>query len=290
MEITIKAPAKINLYLEVLNKRADGYHEVEMVMQTVSLYDKIVVKKKNDRKIKITSNKQIINDVEKNTAYIAAKKFFEYTKLLNKGLEIKIQKEIPIGAGLAGGSSDAAAVLCGLNKLFECKLTLKELIYIGSQVGADVPFCIVGGTQLATGIGTTFVSLPKIPDCKIVIVKPDFSISTQEAYQACDKFIDEQRQDINNIKAALESKDIEKISKNIYNRFEEVMNLPEVMQIKRVLNRGGAINSCMTGTGSAVYGIFEDEAKAIRCRDDLSKNYKEVFIVSPLNQGCYCDY
>lgn len=283
MEITVNAPAKINLYLDILNKRSDGYHDVEMIMQTVSLFDKITIKKSNKNGIFITSNYNFDVDVKKNTAYIAAEKFFEHIKLTDQGICINMQKQIPVGAGLAGGSSDAAAVLIALNELFERKLSKNELVAIGEKVGADVPFCIFGGTMLATGTGTTLSPLPSLKNCHILIVKPPFSVSTKLAYQASDQFPCEKNKSINNIIAAIKSNNLKDTAKNIYNRFEKVLNFDEIAKIKNILNENGALNSCMTGTGSAVYGVFEDEEKAIYCKKILSKNYKDIFLVSPIS-------
>lgn len=281
MEITVNAPAKINLYLDILNKHNDGYHEVEMIMQTVSLFDKITIKKSDKKGIIVTSTYNFDEDIKKNTAYIAAEKFFEYTKLINPGICIHIQKQIPVGAGLAGGSSDAAAVLIALNTLFECNLSKVELATIGEKVGADVPFCIFSGTKLATGTGTALSTLPPLKNCHVLIVKPTFSISTKLAYQASDQAPLEKNKSINNIISAIKSNNLRDTAKNIFNRFETVLNFDEVTNIKNILNKNGALNSCMTGTGSAVYGIFEDKEKAIYCKNFLSKNYKDIFLTAP---------
>lgn len=281
MAITVNAPAKINLYLDILNKRNDGYHEVEMIMQTVSLFDKITIKKSDKKGIILTSTYNFDEDIKKNTAYIAAEKFFEYTKLINPGICIHIQKQIPVGAGLAGGSSDAAAVLIALNTLFECNLSKCELANIGEEVGADVPFCIFGGTMLATGTGTTLSPLPPLKSCHVLIVKPTFSVSTKLTYQASDQTPREKNKSINNIISAIKSNNLRDTAKNIYNRFETVLNFDEVTNIKNILNKNGALNSCMTGTGSAVYGIFEEKEKAIYCKNLLNKNYKNIFLTAP---------
>ena len=280
MEITVNAPAKINLYLDILNKRNDGYHEVEMIMQTVSLFDKITIKKSDKKGIILTCTYNFDEDIKKNTAYIAAEKFFEYTNI-NPGICIHIQKQIPVGAGLAGGSSDAAAVLIALNTLFECNLSKGELANIGEKIGADVPFCIFGGTMLATGTGTALSPLLSLKNCHVLIVKPTFSVSTKLAYQASDQTPREKNKSIDNIISAIKSNNLRDIAKNIYNRFETVLNFDEVTNIKNILNKNGALNSCMTGTGSAVYGIFEDKEKAIYCKNLLNKNYKDVFLTAP---------
>lgn len=280
MEITINAPAKINLYLNVLNKRKDDYHNVEMVMQTVNLFDVITIKKTNKTEITLTSTYNFKNK-EENTAYIAAKNFLEYINLKNEGIHINIQKKIPLGAGLAGGSSDAAAVLLGLNKLFECNFTKNKLAKLGEKIGADVPFCIFGGTMLATGIGTILSPLPPIKNCYFVIVKPKFSISTKTAYQSLNNILSKKNKSIKNIISAIKSNNLKTISKNIYNKFEEVIKNEELSQIKNLLNNKGALNSCMTGTGSAIYGIFDNKEKAIYCKKVLDKYYKESFLVIP---------
>lgn len=281
MEFTISAPAKINLYLNILNKRCDGYHEVEMIMQTVNLFDEITINKSETRGIFFTSTYKFNEDLQENTAYIAAKKFFEYTNLTNSGICIHLRKQIPVGAGLAGGSSDAAAVLIGLNKLFNCKLSKNELSEIGKKVGADVPFCIFGGTMLATGIGTDLSHLPPLKDCHILIVKPNFSVSTQEAYQASDKFSCEENLSVTSIISAIKSRNLKATAENIYNRFETVLNFDEVSKMKNILNENGALNSCMTGTGSSVFGIFESEKEAICCKNIFAEKYKDVFLVNP---------
>lgn len=287
MEITVNAPAKINLYLNILNKRDDGYHNVEMIMQSVSLFDKVTISMALHPHISLTSNYKFPGVIQKNTAYIAAKAFFEYTHINNCGINIHIEKKIPTCAGLAGGSADAAAVLVALNDLFSCNLSKCDLALLGKNVGADVPFCLVGGTMLATGIGTSLLPLLNIPDCYIIIVKPNTFVSTKDAYKLADELPFNKKESVNKIISAIYKHDIHTISKFLYNRFEEVMSLRENDRIKCLLKEHGAINSCMTGTGSAVFGIFDDEKDARDCKHILGNYYKEVFLVKPLKTGCY---
>ncbi len=288
MKVIVNAPAKINLYLDVIKKRKDGYHEVNMIMQSVSLFDQIIIKKTDKKDIQIISNPKIPVDLEKNTAYIAAQEFFAFTKILNPGINIRIKKSIPIGAGLAGGSSDAAATLIGLNELFNCKISKNDLIAIGAKIGTDVPFNILGGTMLASGIGTELSSVAQIMQCYMVIVKPDFSISTKTAYQACDAFLNvEKNKTVADVISALNAKNLLATAKSIYNKFENVIDGKEITNLKNFLIENGALNACMTGTGSAVYGIFDTRKKARLCAIKLKMNYNEVFLVTSLNYGCH---
>ena len=283
-EVRIEAPAKINLYLDILKKCTDGYHEVEMIMQTVSLFDVVTIRKADDCDISLTCTCKIADRPQDNTAYIAAEKFFAHTKIENPGVNISLQKKIPQGAGLAGGSADAAAVLIGLDRLFSMDLPQSKLAKIGEQIGADVPFCIYGGTMLATGTGTILKPLPVIPKCWIIIVKPNFSVSTKSAYEASDRCAAMPRfQTASRLTSAIKAEDLRGIAKNLYNRFESVLNIEEVSKIKGMLKKNGALNSCMTGTGSAVYGIFDDEEKAQICKKVLNAAYDQVFLVTPVN-------
>lgn len=283
-EVRIEAPAKINLYLDILKRRADGYHDVEMIVQTVSLFDVVTIRKTDDCDISLTCTSKVTNRPQDNTAYIAAEKFFANTKIENPGVNISLQKKIPQGAGLAGGSADAAAVLIGLDRLFSTGLPKSELSKIGEQIGADVPFCIYGGMMLATGTGTTLKPLPAIPKCWIIIVKPIFSVSTKGAYEASDRCASMlSSQTASRLTSAIKAEDLHGIAKNLYNRFESVLNFEKVSEIKKMLNKNGALNSCMTGTGSAVYGIFDDAEKAQICKKVLSAAYDQVFLVTPIN-------
>lgn len=268
------APAKINLSLDVLKKRSDGYHELKMIMQTVSLYDDIFIEK--DDKISLDSNKKDIPIDNRNLAWKAAELFFDYTGIQG-GCRIHITKNIPDGAGLGGGSSDAATVLIALNEIYNAKLSEKELREIAVKIGADVPFFIVGGTCLAQGIGEKLTKIENKTDPYILIYKPDFSISTKWVYENLN---------LNN----KPSYDIDIIVKDlcagnplftnqIFNYLEEVSvsEYPQISDIKTMLKNMGADNALMSGSGSSVFGIFFNENKAKQAFEKLRNH--NVFLV-----------
>lgn len=285
MKVIVKAPAKINLFLDITGKRNDGYHLVEMIMQTIDLCDFIKVSDGAGKEVKISCSKNIVDAPENNTAYKATREFFSYTKLKPKGVNIDITKNIPACAGLAGGSSDAAATLLALDKLFDTELLMDELAYIGAKIGADVPFCIYGGTKLASGIGTDFSNLKDMPDCFILIVKPGIAISTKEAYALCDanKFSDGKM--VKGMIEAIEDGGILDISSKLFNRFEQLLGLEEINKIKELMKNNGALNSCMTGSGSAVFGIFREKNEAEACKRKLGDYYRDIFICKPVRCG-----
>ncbi len=282
MKITVNAPAKINLYLDILGRREDGYHDVEMVMQTVSLCDTVTVTRTKHGNINLTCSTPIPGPVERNTAYLAAQAFFEHANICNPGIDIHIRKRIPICAGLAGGSADAAAVLNALNQLFATNFSKDELAALGEKIGADVPFCVHGGTMLATGTGTTLEALSPLPKCHFVIVKPDLAISTRAAYEASDVSASRQHVSSRGIISAITANDLQGVAKSLYNRFEKVLALEEIEKIKFLLTQHGALNACMSGSGSAVFGIFADELQANKCKEALSSHYDEVFLAEPV--------
>ena len=282
MKITVNAPAKINLYLDILGRRADGYHDVEMVMQTVSLCDTVTVARTKHENINLTCSVPISGPVERNTAYLAAQAFFEHANIFNPGIDIHIKKRISICAGLAGGSADAAAVLNALNQIFDTNISKEELAKLGEKIGADVPFCVHGGTMLATGTGTTLEALSPMPKCHFVIVKPDIATSTRAAYEASDVSTSSKNNSEKNVISAIAANDLQALSRSLYNRFEEVLAISEVEEIKRLLIYHGALNACMSGSGSAVFGIFADETQATKCKDTLSAHYDEIFLAEPI--------
>ncbi len=286
MRICVKAPAKINLTLDVTGKRHDGYHLVKMVMQTVDLYDTVSVHNRETGEINIVCNDDTVPCDSTNIAYKAAEAFFEYTQTENPGLLIKLKKKIPTQAGLAGGSTDGAAVLVALNELFEAGLSEDELAKIGAKIGADVPFCVYGGTMLAGGIGTILSPLPPMPECFIVIVKPEISISTKEAYALTDEKESHMRTSSEVIAEAVCEGNLEKICGALHNDFEEVLNLYDVNRIHDLFEQNGALGSCMSGSGSAVYGIFSDEDKAQYCVNVMKTEYDFVCLCEPVNFGC----
>ena len=286
MKTTVKAPAKINLTLEVLSKRPDGYHEISTIMQAVSLYDTVTLSSNDSGEITISCNYEGVPCDEKNICYKAAERYFEYTKQENKGLHIDIDKQIPTQAGLAGGSSDGAAVIMGLNAMFGTMLKPAEMYALGERVGADVPFCIAGGTKLCTGIGTTIKKLPSFNCSDIVICKPQtVSVSTAEAYQKVDALNPHPSYTDEMIKA-LYSRDMFLISSTFFNDFELALQIPEVTEIKKAMLESKAMGAGMSGSGSAVFAVFSNENKAKKCFEALKTDYPKTFLCKPIKIGC----
>ncbi len=263
-----KSPAKINLSLDVVSKRCDGYHELKMIMQTVSLYDEINIEK--DDNISIDCNKKNIPLNKKNLAWKAADAFFEYTSIKG-GCKIFINKNIPDGAGLGGGSSNAATVLLALNELYNTNLTDDELINIGVKIGADVPFFILKGTCLAEGIGEKLTKIENNTNPYVLIYKPQFSISTKWAYEN----LKLDRKPVYNINKIIENlKDKNYNYNDIFNYLEDVSisKYPEINNIKNKMKNLGATASLMSGSGSSVFGIFDDEIAAKKAFENFEKN------------------
>ncbi len=285
MKLTVLAPAKLNLFLDITGKRNDGYHLVNMVMQSISLYDEVTVSLNNSSDIFISCSDSNIPCDKTNTVYKAAEKFFEYNELEPTGLNIKIKKRIPSQAGLAGGSTDAAAVLTAMNDIFDTGLEKDELAQIAEEIGADVPFCIYGGTMTAGGIGTILNPLPDMPECFFVVVKPDFSISTKDAYAKSDSIGYEKSVSADDVVNGICNGSLEEIADGLYNKFEEVAGIDEIDDIKYLMESCGALGACMTGSGSAVFGIFDNKDEADECYDHLTTRYGEVFVVEPVFDG-----
>nr|WP_319488310.1 4-(cytidine 5'-diphospho)-2-C-methyl-D-erythritol kinase [uncultured Caproiciproducens sp.] len=284
MSFSVNAYAKINLSLDIIGKRADGYHFLRMVMQSVSLCDKLVLTGAGTGIRVITSHDEIPCN-EENTVHKAAAAFFEYTGIA-PNLTVTIQKVIPSQAGLGGGSADAAAVLLALNKMHHTGLTKETLCQIGLKVGADVPFCIVGGTALAEGIGEKLTALPPMPPCHIVICKPPVGVNTKRAYALADAAVKKGSGHSAAMFQAVGTRNLRAIAAGLGNEFEQLMNLAEVNHIKNMMKLSGALGACMTGSGSAVFGIFEDLPKAMSCKSELAQVYSEVFICEPADSGC----
>ncbi|MBQ8000532.1 MAG: 4-(cytidine 5'-diphospho)-2-C-methyl-D-erythritol kinase [Ruminococcus sp.] len=289
MQITAKAPAKINITLDILSRRADGYHDVDMLMQTVSLYDEVTItanpQDNSQGEITITCNKEGVPCDSTNIVYKCAQAFFEYTGIIHGDMIIHIEKTIPFGAGLAGGSADGAAVIVILNRMYDTKLKEDELCKIGERVGADIPFCILGGTRRATGIGTTLHKLPKLPPCSVLICKPEVSISTAKAYALADSRTGARLSYTELAVKALYSGSIRNVSDFMHNDFEEVLSLDVINSIKSVMLKGKAQGSAMSGSGSAVFGLFLTKRKALKCADVLRETYEDVFVVEPCRTG-----
>lgn len=285
----VKAPAKINLTLDIVGRRPDGYHDVAMVMQTVSLYDTVTVDFTGGEGDGVAVSCPAYPDVptdERNIVCKAARAFYAQTQVTPRPLTISIDKRIPTQAGLAGGSSDGAAVVLALNKLYETHLTMDEMAEICARFGSDVPFCLLGGTMLATGTGTTLKKLAHLPKCIIVICKPELSVSTAEAYARCDSREPKGFLYTDELIKRLYGRDIRGVASCLYNEFEQVMQLGEIAEIKRAMMQCKALGASMSGSGSAVYALFNSEKRAQECFNILIKKYDCTYIAQPIRTGC----
>lgn len=262
-EMNLKALAKINLSLDVVRRREDGYHEVRMIMQTINLYDKISIKKSATPGIQMTTNSSFLPTDENNLVYKAAKLLMEEFKI-EEGVEIHLQKFIPVAAGMAGGSSDAAAVLYGVNKLFNLKLSKKALMERGVKIGADVPYCIMRGTALAEGIGEKLTPLNPAPQCFVLIAKPNISVSTKFVYDNLHANELKEHPDIDGMIDAINEKNLSAVAEKMGNVLETVTikEYPVIEEIKDIMKEQGAINAMMSGSGPTVFGLFETKEKA----------------------------
>ncbi|MBM7555123.1 4-(cytidine 5'-diphospho)-2-C-methyl-D-erythritol kinase [Thalassobacillus pellis] len=279
MQVLEKAPAKINLSLDVLHKRDDGFHEVEMVMTTVDLADRITLTLLNSDKIIIESESRFVPNDERNLAFRAAK-LVKDTYNVKKGVKIFIEKNIPVAAGLAGGSSDAAAVLRGVNRLWNLGVGLDELAVLGSNIGSDVSFCVYGGTALATGRGEHIKILPSPPSCWVVLAKPRIGVSTAVVYK---RYRGDQikHPDTKAMIAALEQEDFQQVCANVGNVLESVtLDLyPEVKQIKEQMKHAGGDAVLMSGSGPTVFALAHQETRAHRIYNSLKGFCEEVYII-----------
>lgn len=283
--VAVRTPAKINLTLDIVGKRSDGYHFMKTVMQSVSICDTVSVELTDKDGIEISCDDENVPRNEKNIVHKAAAAFFEYTKLKPCGLDISIEKNIPMQAGLAGGSANAAGVIVALDELFETELSTHQLCEIGVKVGADVPFCIAGGTALAEGIGEILTPLPAMPECSIVVAKGKEGISTAEAFKKYDGLIIEKHPDNDEMVVALAVGNIEKIGELCMNVLEEAADIPEIQMIKKTMLDCGALCAVMTGSGSAVYGIFPKKKHALACLDELDGLADFAKLCTPIDSG-----
>ena len=279
MSVSVIAPAKINLTLDIVGTREDGYHLLESIFQSVGIYDTVTARKRWGKGISLKSD-DCNCPVEKNTAYKAAVAFFQYTGL-KKGVKLTLQKRIPQQAGMGGGSADAAGVLVALNKLFKTGLTTEQLCEIGLTVGADVPFCVLGGTAYVTGIGEGLRPLPPLSHCAIVVAQPAEGISTKEAYAAVDNAEILARPDNAAAIAALEAGDLAGVCRQAVNVFEVATELEGVKDIRHRMEQFHPLCSQMTGSGSCVFAIFSDDAAAAACLAELQTDYPTTFICHP---------
>ena len=287
-ETTVQARAKINLTLDVTGRRADGYHTVRMVMQSVALHDTIRVAvtqgERKPRGILLTCNLPYLPVDERNLAYRAAELFYQETDALPGTCEIHIEKRIPMAAGLAGGSSDAAAVLRALAALHRVCLTDDELCAMGLKLGADVPYCLRGGTMLAEGIGEELTALSPMPHCWVVLCKPPFAVSTKDAYREMDEVSIRQRPDTKGMIRALEKGDYHGVASRLSNVMELVTAAKrrQIGEIKSFLTENGADGTLMSGSGPTVYGLFSDEGRARTAAKMLSRRFADTFLTETL--------
>lgn len=283
--ITVKAYAKINLGLDVLRKREDGYHDVCMIMQSLDLHDTITITKSSEEGIRVKTNLSYIPNDQGNLVYKAAALFLD-TLSIKEGLSIKLEKTIPVAAGLAGGSSDAAATLKGLNELYQAGLSDEELKKLGVKIGADVPYCIMLGTALSEGIGEVLTPLTPMPGCSILLVKPDISVSTKYVYENLRLTQSIVHPDIPAMCKALESGDLNNLTKNMDNILQTVTvnNYPIITDIKHKMLELGAMTSLMSGSGPTVFGIYKDPELARNALNYFKKHKhygKQVFVTRP---------
>lgn len=285
-EIKLKALAKINLGLDVVRRREDGYHEVRMVMQTIHLYDQLLIQKSETPGIQIHSNLSFLPVNENNLVYKAGKLLMDEFDI-HTGVSVELNKRIPVAAGMAGGSTDAAAMLYGMNQLFGLKLKRKDLMERGVQIGADVPYCIMCGTALAEGIGEKLSSLPPMVKCPVLIAKPAVSVSTKFVYQNLKLNEQTPHPDIDALITDIRNSDLDNICADMGNVLETVTipNYPVIAQIKEQMLKSGAKASMMSGSGPTVFGLFGDEETARRARAEMKASglAKQVYLTSIYN-------
>ncbi len=283
--ITVTAPAKLNLTLDVLGRREDGYHEMKMVMQSVSLADQVTLTTGPGEGVELSSNLGFLPVDGRNLAAAAALRLREETGAEWGKLTIELQKRIPVCAGMAGGSSDAAAVLRGLNELLGLGLSSTELAGIGEKVGSDVPYCVMGGTALAQGRGEEITPLPSLPGCWVVLAKPGFPVSTPELFALLYSRRPRCHPDTAGVIRALEEGDLPGVARRIFNVFEEILPFRkrgQVEELKGELLRRGALGAGMSGTGPTVFGLYEREEEGRAAEEELRRLCREVYLVRTL--------
>lgn len=287
-DISVKALAKINLGLDVVRRREDGYHEVRMVMQTIHLFDRLEMAKNSSGEISITTNLSFLPTNQNNLVYRAAELLREEFQIKD-GLTINLHKHIPVAAGMAGGSTDAAAVLYGMNRMFDLGLKREELMERGVKIGADVPYCIMRGTALAEGIGEKLTALPPMVKCPVLIAKPQISVSTKFVYENLrlnDKTV---HLDIDALVENIRKKDLNAVASEMGNGLETVTipNYPVIAQIKEHMLEQGAVGAMMSGSGPTVFGLFEDGDTAVAAYEKMKESglAKQVYLTSIYNNA-----
>lgn len=284
----LRAFAKINLGLDVIRRREDGYHDVRMIMQTIQMYDQLEMEKKSSKGIALMTNLSYIPVNENNLVYKAAKLLMEQYQI-QEGVSIHLNKFIPVAAGMAGGSSDAAAALVGMNKLFRLGMSKEELMKVGVKMGADVPYCIMRGTALSEGIGEKLTALPSLPACYILIGKPGVSVSTKFVYTNLKLDEKTKHPDIDGMLDALQRQDLYGITDRMENVLESVTvpAYPVIQEIKDRMKAHGALNALMSGSGPTVFGIFDDKKKAEFACEKLKESglTRQTFLTTAFNHG-----
>ena len=277
----IQAFAKLNLTLDILGKREDGYHDLRMVMQSITLADTLTLEENQGEGLRVSANLRFLPTGEKNLAAAAALRFWEALGREPEDLDIRIEKRIPVCAGMAGGSSDAAAVLRALNQRAGDPFSPKELARLGERVGSDVPYCVLGGTALAEGRGEVLTPLPPLPRCWVVACKPDFPISTPELFAQADRVKLRRRPDTAGLLSALEAGDLGGVARRMYNVFEDVLPhrlYARVAEIKNELVQRGALGANMSGSGPTAFGLFDCQEAAEEARTSLAERYRDTFL------------
>ena len=267
-----KAYAKVNLGLDVIRRREDGYHEVRMIMQTVDICDVLTFTRQERPGIVVTTDKEELPGDESNLIYKAARLVTE-TCSVREGIKIELQKRIPMAAGMAGGSTDAAAVFHGMNEMFGLGMDEDEMCALGVKIGADIPYCVKGGTALAEGIGEILTKLPDAPACVVLVAKPDIDVSTKYVYENLHAESLEYHPDIDGMRAAIEEGDLRGMAERMGNVLETVTvnAYPVIREIKEVMKKRGAWNALMSGSGPTVFGIFGEEEKARKAYNEIAQ-------------------
>ena len=285
-DISLKALAKINLGLDVVRRREDGYHEVRMIMQTIHLYDRLDIKRTQEPGIQIQTNLSFLPVNENNLIYKAAKLLMDEFSITD-GVSVKLDKRIPVAAGMAGGSTDAAAMLIGVNRLFSLGLTKRQLMERGVQIGADVPYCIMRGTALAEGIGEALSPLPPMVKCPVLIAKPSISVSTKFVYQNLKLDDTTIHPDIDRLIDDIKAKNLHDIAAHMGNVLETVTipNYPVIDDIKKHMLSNGAVGAMMSGSGPTVFGLFDDEDTAKKAYKAMRSSHlaRQVYLTSVYN-------
>lgn len=285
-EISVKALAKINLGLDVVRRRADGYHEVRMVMQTIHLFDRLQITRNGSGRITMSTNLAFLPTNENNLVYKAAKLLRDEFQI-GDGVDVRLHKHIPVAAGMAGGSTDAAAMLYGMNRMFGLGLTREELMERGVKLGADVPYCVMRGTALAEGIGEKLTALPPMVKCPVLIAKPQISVSTKFVYENLKLNSRTVHPDIDQLTADIRAKDLRAIAADMGNVLETVTipNYPVIAEIKEHMMEHGALNSMMSGSGPTVFGLFDSEDTAVEAYEAMRASglAKQIYLTSIYN-------